>query len=1697
MEPRLFTRSLAAPHRASVRWLALRGNALGILSAVAWLLMGPPMDCGAADSSNTIARFEIIRGTNALGTMDVELFDQEKPQTVRNFLLYVRSGAHSNSFIHRNVPGFAAQGGGFTVNDPVATNLFAAYNAVTTFGNLTNEFLVGSRLTNLFGTIAMAKLGGDADSATSQWFFNLANNSTNLDNQNGGFTVFGRVLESTNATDGTNVLTHFNSLSTNSTIANLGNLIGSSYSVFSDLPVAISNRPPRTPGYDGLYFTRITILNDPYVPGTNAPTIELLSPTQDARFTNQIVTLSGTASDDGEVARVLYRVNGGAERVATGTTNWTVPLVPNVGLNSVSVQSVDFEGRRSANSPTVTFYYATNLALALQVSGSGKVTGVTNGQRGELGRFYTAVATPRKGNVFDGWSGSITSSAASLTFLVPTNATNFSLTARFVTHPFIRLAGTYQGLIRSNNPALENTGLATLSLSKRGGLSGRIRHRNGSYTFTGKFDTNYSVSLQGPIGGVNRSVSLKLDSTNTSGIITGSVFGNTTAEITLERLADRLPTTNTPAAGNVTFAIVDTNTASQLTPGGPGFGTGTIKRSGVLQLSGTLGNGATFKTTARLTRQNRWPIHHELARGLGVFTGWLAPTTNQNSNFDGSMQWLMAASGKATNYLAGFTNQPTFLASPFITPATGVRVVNWVNGQARLTGANLARAVTNIVKLSTTNTLSILDSNVTALNLSLNLRNGEVRGSFIHPWAGTTNSLRGVVLQRAEGIRGLFHDGEQTGGLSVNISPFLLTQAVASVTLAGLTEAMKEGGILRFATNGVITLTNTLVPIYDTAFDANGHQVTIDGAGVHRLIEVRTNRSFAATGVTFANGRFAGTNGSAGTTNLAPQPGGDGCGAGVLNLGGVIGLTNCVLTNFIVQGGSPGMLTVTNFAPATSGRGLGAAICNLGGRVVLQSCRLLDNTAFGYPTLTGQSAGIAVTNSGAALGAAVYSEGGECEFRSTTFDHGYVRGGESLLATSGLASRTGDAHGGAIFIKAGRLQIVGSTLTNNLAFTFIAPTNSPGAGGAAGGAGYIASNVVATIEQTVLVGNQSMGDDDDNPLGWGGTSHGGAIYNAGSLRVVESTLTGNGAIGGEGLLGAGAFGGALASFGTATIIASTFDNNLAKGGDGLGSLDGGTNGVAGGMGSGGAIHAASGTLTMTNSTFALNLVRGGGGENSSTVTNLGLRGDALGGALALVSNVTTLVHVTIAYNTNELSTVGNTNSGLRSGGGIWSIGNAYSLRASIVATNTPGNLAGDVVDLGYNLSSDSSLALTVSTSSTNIEPRLGTLTTNGGPTKTIALNRASPALDLVPTTGLPTTDQRGFGRPAGIIGDSGAFESTDTQVPPTFVLHPVGTVVRAGSNYTFQAIATGPAPIGYFWMKNGSVVPGATTTALALNNLQAIDTANYVAVATNNFGSTTSVVAALTVDSRPLLVGEPADVAVAPGSPASFVVSVNGPLLRYSWFKDGVELTSATNATLTITNVVLGTQGAYQVVVTNFAGAVTSRVAMLTFNSDALRIVFQPVSLTVTQATVASMSVQAAGVPPFAYQWFFGALPVADATNPVLTFASVDFTNAGTYRVIVTNAYLSVVSDSATLSVVAPSAVVLTLQVAVADGGLELLCRGVAGRRYALQRSTNLIGSGQWQAVATNIMPEGGKLTWTHLAPSQGPIFFRAVLAED
>ncbi len=151
--------------------------------------------------TGTLVRFD-VNATAPYDKVYVELFDQAgdnrlrtTPATAANFLSYVDDGSYQNTFIHRSVPGFVVQGGGFTVTNAQPG---ISIGNVTQLAPVVNEPKpVGiSAANNVRGTIAMAKLGSNPNSATNQWFFNLADNSANLDTQNGGFTVFGRVLGS-------------------------------------------------------------------------------------------------------------------------------------------------------------------------------------------------------------------------------------------------------------------------------------------------------------------------------------------------------------------------------------------------------------------------------------------------------------------------------------------------------------------------------------------------------------------------------------------------------------------------------------------------------------------------------------------------------------------------------------------------------------------------------------------------------------------------------------------------------------------------------------------------------------------------------------------------------------------------------------------------------------------------------------------------------------------------------------------------------------------------------------------------------------------------------------------------------------------------------------------------------------------------------------------------------------------------------------------------------------------------------------------------------------------------------------------------------------------------------------------------------------------------------------------------------------
>lgn len=137
-----------------------------------------------------------LPGESSPGVIQIELFDDKAPISVANFLRYLnnkdQSADYDGVIFHRLVQGFVLQGGGNNSNN--------INEHIDTFATIHNEFDPNDpERSNLVQTVAMAKVaaevGGGAHSATSEFFINLANNASNLDAQNGGFTVFGRVTD--------------------------------------------------------------------------------------------------------------------------------------------------------------------------------------------------------------------------------------------------------------------------------------------------------------------------------------------------------------------------------------------------------------------------------------------------------------------------------------------------------------------------------------------------------------------------------------------------------------------------------------------------------------------------------------------------------------------------------------------------------------------------------------------------------------------------------------------------------------------------------------------------------------------------------------------------------------------------------------------------------------------------------------------------------------------------------------------------------------------------------------------------------------------------------------------------------------------------------------------------------------------------------------------------------------------------------------------------------------------------------------------------------------------------------------------------------------------------------------------------------------------------------------------------------------
>jgi cyclophilin family peptidyl-prolyl cis-trans isomerase len=255
----------------------------------------------------------------SLGTIDVLLYERAAPLSVQNFLGYANNNTYDGTVIHRSEPGpppFVIQGGGFRTN---GTDISPPGTPT-----VPNEF--SPSRSNLRGTLAYAKLGGDPNSATTEWFINLSDNSGNLDNQNGGFTVFGRVVNGMAVADAIAALPRVNATPINS--------------AWNSFPVTRTTSPdlPARPATASPVPDQMVVLNDvsvvtPATPVTytvvsnNNP--DVVTPTiTDGALTLTYapgasgvanITVRGVESGTGATVEDTFQVVVGAIDVAVGT----------------------------------------------------------------------------------------------------------------------------------------------------------------------------------------------------------------------------------------------------------------------------------------------------------------------------------------------------------------------------------------------------------------------------------------------------------------------------------------------------------------------------------------------------------------------------------------------------------------------------------------------------------------------------------------------------------------------------------------------------------------------------------------------------------------------------------------------------------------------------------------------------------------------------------------------------------------------------------------------------------------------------------------------------------------------------------------------------------------------------------------------------------------------------------------------------------------------------------------------------------------------------------------------------------------------------------------------------------------------------------------------------------------------------------
>ena len=334
-----------------------------------------------------------------------------------------------------------------------------------------------------------------------------------------------------------------------------------------------------------------------------------------------------------------------------------------------------------------------------------------------------------------------------------------------------------------------------------------------------------------------------------------------------------------------------------------------------------------------------------------------------------------------------------------------------------------------------------------------------------------------------------------------------------------------------------------------------------------------------------------------------------------------------------------------------------------------------------------------------------------------------------------------------------------------------------------------------------------------------------------------------------------------------------------------------------------------------------------------------------------------------------------------------------------------------------------------------------------------------------------------------------------TPTAPAIVSQPQDQSAALNQTVQLSVAVSSCPPLQYQWFFDGSnALATGTSATLVLPNVTIDAAGAYQAIISNDYGSVTSAPAVLTISGAPVILTQPIDTLVAEGGTAQFTVTAEAsPDPSYQWYFQATNLLAGeTASSLILTNVQPAQSGSYSVVISNSAGTITSSGASLTIVGSPL-ITLQPQSITNFQGQSVTFTVSATGSAPLSYQWMANcSRPISGATAPSLRLKSVGPADSGTYCVVISNAFGTVLSQPAVLRVLVQPRLVTLVET---QSGATFSFSTVPNLLYSVYFSDTLPGT-TWTLLPNMFRQPGTGSPMTVQDPGAPPIqrFYRILV---